>query len=127
MWQRLWTPELGKSDTCVGVLDVDALPSWAASSPAPLLTGFALTATGAARSRSPRRRPERCCPTSGRRTPGSCARSCASPPPVPTWSTCSTAPGATIAQASAELGIGRATIYREMAQYGIKADQLRGW
>ncbi|WP_245983817.1 helix-turn-helix domain-containing protein [Lentzea flaviverrucosa] len=37
------------------------------------------------------------------------------------------APGATIAQASAELGIGRATIYRKMAQYGIKADQLQGW
>ncbi|HUQ58455.1 helix-turn-helix domain-containing protein [Lentzea sp.] len=33
---------------------------------------------------------------------------------------CLTAPGATIAKASAELGIGRATIYRKMAQYGIK-------
>lgn len=39
---------------------------------------------------------------------------------------CLTEPGATIARASAELGIGRATIYRKMAQYGIKADQLRG-
>ncbi|HEX7309273.1 helix-turn-helix domain-containing protein [Lentzea sp.] len=32
---------------------------------------------------------------------------------------CLTAPGATIARASAELGIGRTTIYRKMAQYGI--------
>ncbi|MDX8048607.1 ATP-binding protein [Lentzea sp. BCCO 10_0798] len=31
-WLRLWTPELGKTDTCVVVSDVDALPAWAASS-----------------------------------------------------------------------------------------------
>ncbi|MFI5611918.1 GAF domain-containing protein [Amycolatopsis sp. NPDC051903] len=38
---------------------------------------------------------------------------------------CLSQPGATVVAAAAELGMGRATIYRKMAQYGIKNRQLR--
>lgn len=38
---------------------------------------------------------------------------------------CLAQPGATMVAAAAELGMARATIYRKMAQYGIKARQLR--
>jgi len=37
-WLTLWTPELGKDDTCVIVSDVDALPAWAVSELARLFT-----------------------------------------------------------------------------------------
>ncbi|QWF85138.1 helix-turn-helix domain-containing protein [Amycolatopsis sp. CA-230715] len=38
---------------------------------------------------------------------------------------CLAQPGATVVRAAAELGMGRATIYRKMAQYGIKSRRLR--
>jgi transcriptional regulator of acetoin/glycerol metabolism len=37
-WLTLWTPELGKNDTCVIVSGVDALPAWAVSELARLFT-----------------------------------------------------------------------------------------
>lgn len=191
-WLRLWTPELGKDDTCVVVSDVDLLPAWAASALAPLLTGFVLTATDTLpEALAPlvdvvveapplRLRPDDVLPLAhyfahrdrGREVTFTSAavrallsyewpentrqlrqvvRTAAARSdvidtqhlPAETFTStghrlsrlqtlerdeivrCLTAPGATIARASAELGIGRATIYRKMAQYGIKADQLR--
>jgi sigma-54 dependent transcriptional regulator, acetoin dehydrogenase operon transcriptional activator AcoR len=38
---------------------------------------------------------------------------------------CLSRPGATVVRAAAELGMGRATIYRKMAQYGIRNRHLR--
>jgi sigma-54 dependent transcriptional regulator, acetoin dehydrogenase operon transcriptional activator AcoR len=39
---------------------------------------------------------------------------------------CLAEPGATVVRAAAELGMGRATVYRKIAQYGIDIGQLRG-
>ena len=38
---------------------------------------------------------------------------------------CLAEPGATVVQAAAKLGMGRATLYRKMAQYGLNARQLK--
>ena len=38
---------------------------------------------------------------------------------------CLAEPGTTVVRAAAKLGMGRATVYRKMARYGIKAHQLR--
>jgi transcriptional regulator of acetoin/glycerol metabolism len=38
---------------------------------------------------------------------------------------CLAQPGATVVQAAAELGMARATLYRKMAQYGIRTSRLR--
>lgn len=38
---------------------------------------------------------------------------------------CLSEPGATVVHAAAKLGMGRATVYRKMAQYGLNARQLK--
>ncbi|MFG1645658.1 helix-turn-helix domain-containing protein [Amycolatopsis sp. NPDC049252] len=40
---------------------------------------------------------------------------------------CLSEPGATVVHAAARLGMGRATLYRKMAQYGLNARQLKSW
>ncbi|WIX76530.1 helix-turn-helix domain-containing protein [Amycolatopsis carbonis] len=197
-WLAMWSPEVGKADTCVIVSGVDALPAWAAGELAARFTGhptgFVLTASDSAAIPKPlmsfvdtvvelpplRLRPDDILPLAhhfahrarGRAvsfTPAA-ARALAThdwpenakqlrrvvaeaaaradtvdthhlPPEVFTTTghrlsrlqamerdeivRCLAQPGATVVRAAAELGMGRATIYRKMAQYGIKNRQLR--
>jgi hypothetical protein len=102
MWLRLWTPELRKDSTCVIVSGVDTLPAWAISELALIFSevrggGDLPPFVLTAHESIPR---------------DEIVRGLAEP-------------GTTVVRAAAKLGMGRVTIYRRMAQYGIKAHQLR--